>query len=218
MRLAPAPALLLAAALPLIAGCATSSAGDNYRYGKNGFEKDSVLAADTYRNECADRSAPACAALAEMLFVGEGVFRDRGQALSLWKQACDLGDMKACGRSELTQCFQFADAPPDAGVSRGTSGRLESEQINAVMTKAMPCYLLCYEVARDSQPGLRGEVAPKFLISPTGRVASAELKKNTTGSQSVGKCVVEVTNGLTFPQPRGGGPVQVTYPLRFDVR
>lgn len=201
-----------------IAGCVTTSLGDKYRHGTGGYERDAILASDTYRNDCADDDKKACAALAEMLFVGEGVFRDRAEALKLWDKACDLGDPKACERTDLTQCFHSADAPPETPQSMGTTGRLPSEAISAVIQKAMPCFLLCYEVALDSQPGLRGQITTRFMISPTGRVASAEVKQNTIKAESVGKCVVEVTNGLTFPQPKGGGPVQVTYPFSFNAQ
>ncbi|MBL8625150.1 MAG: AgmX/PglI C-terminal domain-containing protein [Myxococcales bacterium] len=71
----------------------------------------------------------------------------------------------------------------------------------------------CYEKELLVTPTLSGTVTTQFFISPTGSVSTA----NASGvSPEVASCVAGVIKAIEFPQPRGGGGVQVNYPFRFS--
>lgn len=96
-------------------------------------------------------------------------------------------------------------------------GSLSREEIERVLRRAKNRIKHCYdkEVAKD--PNLAGKVVPQWVISGTGKVGSAKAAQNTMGNKAVGSCVVRVIKGLTFPKPRGGGQVLVTYPYVFSL-
>ena len=70
----------------------------------------------------------------------------------------------------------------------------------------------CYLRGLETKPDLAGTVQVQFLIAATGRVANAAASGVDPG---VATCVADVVKQGEFPQPRGGGVVQVNYPFTF---
>lgn len=73
----------------------------------------------------------------------------------------------------------------------------------------------CYDLAPDSV--LAGRIAISFTIGPTGAVT--EAKADTPESYpypEVPKCIADELRTWTFPAPRGGGSVIVSYPFNVD--
>lgn len=94
-------------------------------------------------------------------------------------------------------------------------GSLEADLIQRVVRRAMPQIRYCYQRELTKNPSLRGQMTVKFLISPSGKVASATSKESTLDSSSVEACVSGRFMRMVFPEPPGGGIVIVNYPLVF---
>lgn len=70
----------------------------------------------------------------------------------------------------------------------------------------------CHTTALATQPTLSGTVQLAFFITPDGAVSIARAP----GLDAVvGACVEKTVKAITFPKPRGGGGVQVNYPMTF---
>jgi Ca-activated chloride channel family protein len=70
----------------------------------------------------------------------------------------------------------------------------------------------CYEKALLATPALAGEVVLQFTISAEGAV-SASTAAGVSGDVST--CMASVVRGLAFPKPKGGGLVDVRFPLEL---
>jgi len=96
-------------------------------------------------------------------------------------------------------------------------GGLSRDVINRVIQKHYNEIKYCYEKELTRDPSLYGKVAVLFMIEGTGRVGDALVQQTTIGSQPVESCIVDHVRRWIFPQPRGGGTVQVTYPYVFKA-
>ena len=94
-------------------------------------------------------------------------------------------------------------------------GGLSKAQIAVVMRRGLPRLKHCYEKELASTPGLAGKLVVKFIIAPDGRVAQAKIQKGSLKSTVVRSCVTQVMKTFRFPKPKGGGIVEVSYPLQF---
>lgn len=92
-------------------------------------------------------------------------------------------------------------------------GSLSKEIILRILRRRVSALLGCYQRGLKRKPGLRGRVAVKFIISPTGLVQHASLDRSTLGDKQVERCVVETIKGTKFPSCGGGGIVIVTVPI-----
>jgi hypothetical protein len=103
--------------------------------------------------------------------------------------------------------------PGDSDVGEG----LERAQVEAVIERNLGQVVYCYEMGLQTEPSLRGRVAVRFDIGPSGRVARANVARSTLGApakaQAVESCIVGKLKRWAFPQPRGGVSVAVTYPF-----
>ena len=77
--------------------------------------------AGTLKHRCDDGTLDACVELGRRHLVGDGIPRDRDQAVALWTRACDGGDGGGC--AELGN-LDLADEDDAKAVARGL-GRLE---------------------------------------------------------------------------------------------
>lgn len=73
----------------------------------------------------------------------------------------------------------------------------------------------CYEQQLNSNPGLGGRVATRFVISGSGRVSQAGVSSSSMNNSAVEGCLVGVLKRIVFPEPLGGGIVEVDYPFSF---
>jgi hypothetical protein len=72
----------------------------------------------------------------------------------------------------------------------------------------------CYEKQLLVNGNLAGTVSTQFFISPEGTVARADA---SGVDPEVAGCVAGVIKDIEFPKPRGGGGVQVNYPLTLQL-
>jgi hypothetical protein len=72
----------------------------------------------------------------------------------------------------------------------------------------------CYEKQLLAHPGEEGDISVQFVIMPNGSVKSPAAKGF---DGEVASCVADVIGAIEFPAPKGGGAVQVNYPLTFHA-
>lgn len=94
-------------------------------------------------------------------------------------------------------------------------GGLSRDVINRVIQKHYNEIKYCYEKELNRNPDLYGKVTVLFLIDGGGRVGEALVQQTTMGSEPVESCMINHVRRWSFPAPRGGGTVQVTYPYVF---
>lgn len=75
----------------------------------------------------------------------------------------------------------------------------------------------CYESALSKAPDLAGKVTVAWTISPTGAVDTAQIAESGLGNESVESCIVQRVKRWTFPEPKGGQEVAITFPWVFQV-
>lgn len=95
------------------------------------------------------------------------------------------------------------------------SGSLDKELIRKVIHSNRGQIRFCYETQLNRFPKLSGKVAITFVISASGSVATSKASQNTTANQELETCIVGRVRTWTFPKPKGGGSVIVTYPFIF---
>lgn len=113
------------------------------------------------------------------------------------------GKLGATGASELVLDEPIA-----------VEGGLDREVIRRVILSHRAQIRYCYERELQQSPGLAGKVLVEFVIGGDGRVTQARAANDSVGG-GVGACVVSKVKGWTFPQPKGGGVVVVSYPFLF---
>ncbi len=94
-------------------------------------------------------------------------------------------------------------------------GSLDKELIRKVIHANRGQIRYCYESQLNRFPKLNGKVAIKFIISPTGSVSTSSVAQTTIGNAELEACVAGRVRTWTFPKPKGGGVVIVTYPFIF---
>ncbi|MED5370776.1 MAG: AgmX/PglI C-terminal domain-containing protein [Myxococcota bacterium] len=108
----------------------------------------------------------------------------------------------------LARPFEFNPSVP-------ILGHLEKEAISGVIQASMGPLADCYQQAVKTDPDLAGQVVVRFRIETDGRVTRQEVKESTLSSPPVEACLLEVVDGLQFPEPKGDGVVWVRYPFSF---
>jgi hypothetical protein len=93
---------------------------------------------------------------------------------------------------------------------------LSRDEIQRVISRALPRIRYCYERELGAAPDLEGKVTSSFVIGRDGTVATAS-SAHTMPVPAVAGCVDGVVRSLAFPAPRGGGQVVVTYPFVFTL-
>lgn len=59
----------------------------------------------------------------------------------------------------------------------------------------------CFDEADQSVPGFSGMVMVSFMLHPSGRVASATVRRNTTGHSPLGTCLTSRATSWQLPPP-----------------
>lgn len=94
-------------------------------------------------------------------------------------------------------------------------GSLSRAEIESVLRAEKDLIKVCYDQELANDGSLAGKIVPQFVIAGDGHVSSVKAIQDTMGSESVRTCLLTILQGLTFPPPRGGGNVLVTYPYVF---
>jgi TonB family protein len=95
------------------------------------------------------------------------------------------------------------------------SGSLDKEIIRRIIRQHRAEYQYCYEKQLNSKRDLNGKITVKFTISGNGSVIAATVVESTMGDAEVESCVLGHIRRWVFPEPKGGGLVEATYPFVF---
>jgi TonB family protein len=74
----------------------------------------------------------------------------------------------------------------------------------------------CYEQALQHSPGLSGKVTVMFTIGPAGDVTDASIADSSMPTDEAAQCMLQRVKRWRFPEPQGGGVVNVTHPWIFS--
>jgi hypothetical protein len=94
-------------------------------------------------------------------------------------------------------------------------GNLPKEVIRRVIMSRAPAYQNCYERQLQVKRDLSGKIVMKIKISGKGKVLLAKVASTTMNSPQVENCIVGNIRKLSFPAPKNGKMVNVSYPFRF---
>lgn len=92
---------------------------------------------------------------------------------------------------------------------------LSVEVVRRVLRQRRRLFLYCYERELVDNASLAGRVELRFVVGARGRVQTAMVHGSTLGS-AIDGCLVSQLRRLRFPEPEGGGTVQIRYPLTFS--
>jgi TonB family protein len=95
-------------------------------------------------------------------------------------------------------------------------GSIDREEIERRILARKDEFRLCYE--REINTGdkeLAGRVGTSFVIGSSGQVTQAGITQSSLNNPNAERCILEVLKRIDFPNPKGGGIVQVSYPFKF---
>lgn len=96
-------------------------------------------------------------------------------------------------------------------------GGLDKDVIMRVIKRHQNEIKFCYEQELQKNPSLAGKVAVAWVIDPTGGVSEANVSESSIGNANVESCIVQRIRRWKFPEPAGGGIVNVTFPWQFKA-
>lgn len=99
-------------------------------------------------------------------------------------------------------------------------GGMDPDVIRKILLEHLPQFRYCYQKELDrASAAFNGVVKLDFIIGASGHVTKAGVE--TVSSRLPAKvkgCVVNVLKGIKFPEPMGGGVVEVSQPMNFYPR
>ncbi len=96
-------------------------------------------------------------------------------------------------------------------------GGLSKDVIMKVIKRHQNEIKFCYEQEAQKNPDLAGKVAVAFTIDPAGAVADATVAETTLNNGNAENCMLSRIRRWKFPEPEGGGVVEVNFPWVFKV-
>lgn len=94
-------------------------------------------------------------------------------------------------------------------------GGLDKSLIAAVVQSNIGQIKHCYERQLIVDPNIFGKVVASWTIDKDGAVSTSGIKKTTMNNKTVENCIAGKIKNWTFPKPKGGGQVLVSYPFLF---
>lgn len=96
-------------------------------------------------------------------------------------------------------------------------GSMDPDVIRRILMDNLPKFRFCYqsELERSGDEKTQGVIKLNFVIGASGNVTQAGVDDSSNLPGSVKRCVVSVLKGIQFPNPLGGGTVEVKQPMNF---
>jgi pSer/pThr/pTyr-binding forkhead associated (FHA) protein len=94
-------------------------------------------------------------------------------------------------------------------------GGLDKALIAAVVQSNIGQIKHCYERQLIVDPNIYGKVVAAWTIDGNGNVSVSNIKKTTMNNKVVEGCIAARIKSWSFPKPKGGGTVLVSYPFLF---
>lgn len=104
----------------------------------------------------------------------------------------------------------------ESGLSSVEEG-LSKDEVGRVIHAHMSEIRYCYESAILKNPETQGKLMVDFTIGPKGSVVQQSVKDSSLGSVFLDNCILRRLVRWTFPKPKGGVKVAVTYPFIFKT-
>ena len=106
--------------------------------------------------------------------------------------------------------FLTAGIPTDTVVL----GSMDPDVIRRILREHIPQFRYCYQRELDSaSKKIQGAVKLDFVIGASGNVTNASVESRL--NRKIKSCVARVLRGIQFPEPLGGGVVEVSQPINF---
>lgn len=96
-------------------------------------------------------------------------------------------------------------------------GGLDKDVIMKVIKRHQNEIKFCYEQELQKNPALGGKVAVAWTIDPAGSVNEANVSESSISNANVEGCILQRIRRWKFPEPQGGGVVNVTFPWIFKA-
>lgn len=123
-----------------------------------------------------------------------------------------LGDSKGAEGLSAKRAIYTAGIPGETVVL----GSMDPDTIRRILLEHLPQFRYCYQRELEkSGAEASGAIKLNFTIGASGHVSQAGVDGNSNLPTEVKKCVVGVLRGITFPEPMGGGTVEVKQPMNF---
>jgi pSer/pThr/pTyr-binding forkhead associated (FHA) protein len=97
-------------------------------------------------------------------------------------------------------------------------GGLTADEVGRIIRRHWNEIKYCYEKELSKNPNLAGKVGVYFEIGPVGDVTVAQVKETDLHDNNVEECMLANVRRWKFPNPRGGGVVNVNYPFIFQAQ
>lgn len=98
--------------------------------------------------------------------------------------------------------------------SIGVSEGLTKDEVGKVIREHVGEIRYCYEAALARSPGLEGKLLVTFTVDGSGAVKDVQAKESS-GNPGLDRCIQNRLLKWTFPKPRQGVDIGVTYPFIF---
>jgi len=146
-----------------------------------------------------------------------------GKSVKLAKVSKNIGSVKGSARGKLDSRQGIKGIVQKRSIyTEGVPyktvvlGGLDPDVILQILIEHIPQFRYCYQRQLDiSKKAFSGVVKLNFLIGASGYVTRANVTSISGLPGSVKGCVVNVLKGIGFPEPKGGGVVEVTQPMNF---
>ena len=135
----------------------------------------------------------------------------------------EFGSSEAPPRHKLiagASGIESSDSLTSAKIRRGAPtilGALDKALIETVIKRNINQIRYCYQRELVKDPTLSGQIVVKFVISSQGDVTKTSIKSSSMDNFEVEACVAGRFNRFSFPEPKGGGIVIVSYPFLFST-
>jgi len=105
----------------------------------------------------------------------------------------------------------------ERAVAAEPSGSMDREVVQRVVREHRREIRACYERELLRDPELEGRVEMAWVILPDGSVSEPRVVSSTLNSSAVEECMAERIGLWQFPEPPGGGLVNVVYPYTLET-
>jgi outer membrane biosynthesis protein TonB len=123
-----------------------------------------------------------------------------------------LGTSKGAEGLSAKKAIYTAGIPSETVVL----GSMDPDVIRRILLDHLPQFRYCYQKELEATgKEIGGVIKLDFTIGASGHVAGAGVDSSSNLPTNVKKCVVGVLKGITFPEPLGGGTVDVKQPMNF---
>lgn len=126
-----------------------------------------------------------------------------------------LGESKGAEGLSAKRAIYTAGIPSETVVL----GSMDPDVIRRRLMEFLPQFRSCYQRELETKGSeINGTIRLNFVIGSSGHVSKAGLDGSTPLPRDVSGCVINVLRGITFPEPLGGGTVEVKQPMNFQPK